>query len=53
MNSPTTSTVSSPTVGGEHTDLLATLAQRRYFLRFTTRDLSDEQAGERTTVSEL
>jgi hypothetical protein len=38
---------------GERADLLATLAQRRYFLRFTTRGLTDEQAGQRTTVSEL
>jgi uncharacterized damage-inducible protein DinB len=40
-------------VGGERADLLAILAQHRHFLRFTTRDLSDEQAGRRTTVSEL
>ena len=37
----------------ERTDLLATLAQHRQFLRFTTRDLTDEQARTRTTVSEL
>ncbi|MEU5636825.1 DinB family protein [Streptomyces rishiriensis] len=42
-----------PTVTGERADLLATLAQHRHFLRLTTRDLSDEQAGQRTTVSEL
>ncbi|GAA3790431.1 DinB family protein [Sphaerisporangium flaviroseum] len=43
----------SSTVGGEHADLLAILAKQRHFLRFTTRDLTDEQAGQRTTASEL
>ncbi|MCP2165563.1 DinB family protein [Goodfellowiella coeruleoviolacea] len=38
---------------GERADLLAELANARHFLRFTTRDLTDEQAGRRTTVSEL
>ena len=38
---------------GERADLLAMLAQQRHFLRFTTRDLGDEQAGLRTTASEL
>ncbi|MFD5654459.1 DinB family protein [Streptomyces sp. NPDC127039] len=38
---------------GERADLLETLAKHRHFLRFTTRDLTDEQAGLRTTVSEL
>jgi uncharacterized damage-inducible protein DinB len=37
----------------ERSDLLAVLAKNRHFLRFTTRDLSDEQAGLRTTASEL
>ncbi|MFJ8538790.1 DinB family protein [Streptomyces sp. NPDC093591] len=41
------------TATDERADLLESLAQQRYFLRFTTRDLTDEQAGERTTVSEL
>ena len=41
------------TLTGERADLLATLAQARHFLRFTTRDLNDEQARQRTTVSEL
>lgn len=40
-------------VTGERADLLATLAQHRRSLRFTARDLTDEQAGRRTTVSEL
>ncbi|WP_130796455.1 DinB family protein [Streptomyces otsuchiensis] len=34
-------------------DLLEALRQQRHFLRFTTRDLTDEQARKRTTVSEL
>ena len=33
------------TVDGERADLLATLAKNRHFLRFTTRGLTDEQAG--------
>ncbi|SDN03117.1 Protein of unknown function [Actinacidiphila guanduensis] len=40
-------------VDGERADLLAMLAGHRHFLRFTTRDLTDEQARQRTTVSEL
>jgi uncharacterized damage-inducible protein DinB len=38
---------------GEHADLLAALAKQRHFLRFTVRGLSDEQARQRTTASEL
>lgn len=41
------------TLTGERADLADTLAKHRGFLRFTTRDLTDEQAAERTTVSEL
>lgn len=41
------------TVTGERADLLETLATHRFFLRFTVRDLTDEQATHRTTVSEL
>jgi hypothetical protein len=43
----------APAAGRERADLLAMLAVHRHFLRFTTRDLSDEQAGRRTTVSAL
>src|SRR5580698_204999 len=43
----------SSTADGERADLLATLAQHRHFLRFTARDLTDEQARQRTTASEL
>ncbi|CAM2875049.1 DinB family protein [Saccharomonospora xinjiangensis] len=52
----TATTPHSPTaagVTGERADLLAMLAQQRYFLRHTTRDLTDEQARQRTTASEL
>ncbi|NUP19334.1 MAG: DinB family protein [Streptomyces sp.] len=38
---------------GERADLLEALAKHRHFLRFTARDLTDEQAGQRTTASEL
>jgi Protein of unknown function (DUF664) len=41
------------TVRDERADLLDALAHHRHFLRFTTRDLTDEQAGLRTTASEL
>jgi uncharacterized damage-inducible protein DinB len=40
-------------VTGERADLLAALTKHRHFLRFTTRGLTDEQAAQRTTVSEL
>jgi uncharacterized damage-inducible protein DinB len=40
-------------VTGERADLLESLARTRYFLRHTTRDLTDEQAAQRTTTSEL
>ena len=38
---------------GERADILAGLASARHFLRFTVRDLTDEQARQRTTASEL
>jgi len=41
------------TVTAERADLLASLGKHRHFLRHTTRGLTDEQAGQRTTVSEL
>jgi uncharacterized damage-inducible protein DinB len=40
-------------VADERADLVAALAKQRYFQRHTVRDLSDEQARQRTTVSEL
>ncbi|CAL9453056.1 hypothetical protein SUDANB58_02492 [Streptomyces sp. enrichment culture] len=42
-----------PAPTGERADLLESLAKHRHFLRFTTRDLTDEQAGRRTTASRL
>ena len=54
VNETTTpASAASPEVTGERADLLETLAKHRYFLRFTTRDLTDEQAGLRTTASEF
>ena len=38
---------------GERADLLESLGRTRHFLRHTTRDLTDEQAAQRTTASEL
>jgi uncharacterized damage-inducible protein DinB len=49
----TTGTPAAPTTNTEVATLLETLAQHRVFLRQTVRDLTDEQAARRTTVSEL
>ena len=49
----TTSELTEHTVTGERADLLETLRKHRFFLRFTVRDLTDEQIGLRPTVSEL
>jgi hypothetical protein len=46
-------TAADTPLSGERADLLETLAKHRFFLRNTTRDLTDEQAARRTTVSEL
>jgi uncharacterized damage-inducible protein DinB len=40
-------------IGSERADLLAMLGKQRHFLRFTTRDLTDEQARQCPTASEL
>jgi Protein of unknown function (DUF664) len=45
--------MTTSTLTGERADLLAFLAKARHFLRFTTRDITEEQARQRTTVSEL
>lgn len=45
--------MSTSTITGERADLLDTLAKHRFFLRHTARELTDEQAAQRTTVSEL
>lgn len=42
-----------PELPDEHRDLLAALDERRDFLRGTLRDLNDEQAAMRSTVSQL
>ncbi|MFE7233498.1 DinB family protein [Streptomyces sp. NPDC002405] len=53
-NEPTTSHLGErPATTGERADWLEALAKQRHFLRFTTRDLTDEQARLRTTASEL
>lgn len=43
----------APAVTGERADLLETLAAHRGFLRHTVQGLTDEQARQRTTASEL
>jgi hypothetical protein len=48
MTNPPVSTTSV-----EQQDLLESLSKHRHFLRYTVRDLTDEQAAARTTVSEL
>jgi hypothetical protein len=45
--------VERATVRGERADLLESLARHRHFLRHPARGLTDEQAGQRTTASEL
>lgn len=44
---------SAPRTVTEKEDLLESLARHRRFLRYTTRDLDDAQAAQRTTVSAL
>jgi hypothetical protein len=46
-------TTTETTTTRERADLLETLAKHRYFLRFTVRDLTDDQAAQRTTASAL
>jgi uncharacterized damage-inducible protein DinB len=43
----------APILTGERADLAETLTKQRNFLRYTTRGMSDEQAAQQTTVSEL
>jgi uncharacterized damage-inducible protein DinB len=49
----TDTTPTAPILSRERADLLDTLRKHRFFLRFTVRDLTDEQARQRTTASEL
>lgn len=53
MTTNTTTSAATAPVTGERADLLVALEKQRNFLRFTTRDLTDEQAGLRTCASEL
>ncbi len=53
MTTETTATTAAGTITGERADLLEVLAKHRYFLRYTVRDLTDEQASRRTTASDL
>ncbi|MGW6269580.1 DinB family protein [Streptomyces sp. NPDC055060] len=55
VNEPTLTTEHTdvPAVTGERAEWLDALAHHRHFLRFTARELTDEQAGMRTTASEL
>ncbi|MGY1632988.1 DinB family protein [Geodermatophilus sp. SYSU D01186] len=46
-------TTTTSTLTGERADLLEALAAHRYFLRYTVQGLTDEQARQRTTASEL
>jgi len=46
-------TTSETGISPERADLLETLRRHRGFLLYTVRDLTDEQAAQRTTVSEL
>lgn len=48
-----TTTETTTTISGERAELLESLAKHRHFLRFTVKDLTDEQAAIRSTVSEL
>ena len=43
----------APALDAERADLLEALGTQRHFLRHTTRGLTDEQARQRTTASEL
>ncbi len=49
----TNSTDSTTTLDRERADLLETLGRHRWFLTFTVRGLTDEQAASRPTVSAL
>jgi uncharacterized damage-inducible protein DinB len=49
----TSTTTSEAIVTGERADLLEALGKQRFFLKMTAQGLTDEQAGVRSTVSEL
>jgi hypothetical protein len=48
-----TNTEQQPVATGERADLIEALDRHRYFLRFAVRGLTDEQAMQRSTVSQL
>jgi uncharacterized damage-inducible protein DinB len=48
-----TTTEHTAVTTGERADLLESLGRDRHFLRFTTQNLTDEQARQQPTVSEL
>ncbi len=50
---PTSETTARKTVARERVDLLETLAKHRDFLRLTVRNLTDQQAAQRSTISQL
>ena len=45
--------MSTEVLDTERTELLEVLGKQRHFMRFTTRGLTDDQARQRTTASEL
>jgi uncharacterized damage-inducible protein DinB len=49
----TVASINDPSLSRERRDLLETLRNQRQFLKGTTRDLTDEQANTRSTVSAL
>lgn len=51
--SPEMSTTDLSTTDMERADLLESLGRHRWFMRFTVRELTDEEAARRTTISEL
>jgi Protein of unknown function (DUF664) len=46
-------TVNAEVLDTERAELLEVLGKQRHFMRFTARDLTDDQARQRTTASEL
>ena len=48
-----TTTEQHAALTGERADLIESLDRHRYFLRFAVRGLTDEQAVQRSTVSQL
>ena len=53
MTDPTSTPSGTAELSRERADLLESLRAARHFLRFTVGGLTDEQASQRTTVSEL